>query len=110
MRQSLFQCGHSNIRNRLYTFMRVDIWITVVWIFTPCTLMGTYESFEGVRCLCLQYRGVLDECAARLYREDFLSDYLPRHMHLVVRKNTISQAPNRVPYIVKISVRMSCSV
>ena len=64
--------------------MRVDIWITVGWIFTPCTLMGTFESFERIRCLPLQYRGVLGECSARLYREDFLSDYLPYHSNLVL--------------------------
>lgn len=110
MRQFLFQCGYSNIKSRLYTLIPVNVLIKFVWIFTPCTLMGTYESFEGIRCLPLQYRGVFVECTARLYREDFLSDYLPCYSHLVLHRNIISQASKRVPYIVKISVRMSRSV
>lgn len=100
MHQSLFLCGYSSIRTRRYTFMSMDIWIKFVWIFTLCTLMGTYECFEGTRCLPFQYRGVLGECAARLYRENFLSDYLPCYSHLVLHRNIVPQASNRVPYIV----------
>jgi hypothetical protein len=99
LHQSLFQCGYYNIKNRLYVFMPVDIWIRFVWIFTPCTLMGTQESFEGVRSFHLQCRGVVGECATRLYRSDFLNEYLPCYRYLVLHRNIITQELNRVPYI-----------
>jgi hypothetical protein len=45
---------HGENIHRFKTFMVVNIRIVVLWVMTPCSLMGGYQHFGGTYYKCQQ--------------------------------------------------------